>query len=56
MRGAFAKLVYCDSYSRMPALIDIWLSDADRSWCFRALGESWQICDNNSAAANKAFR
>lgn len=39
------ELCFCDSYSRLPALVHL-LPQMERSDWLRVLGEFWTICDN----------
>lgn len=42
---AKASLEFCDSYSRLPVLLDLHLKVEDADW-LRLLGNEWSSCDN----------
>jgi len=43
IEDARQQLTRCDSYSRLPTLLNMWMNEAD--W-LQLLGEEWSSCDN----------
>jgi len=46
MKAARERLRFCNSYTRIEALIELADSDLEPSEWLRLLGEEWQSCDN----------
>jgi hypothetical protein len=43
------RLRFCDSYSRLPTLVDLYFETGGSDEWWRQLGECWTVCDNIGA-------